>query len=39
MPTGMLARSWPGMTPYLPPAFEMIENARVVYEKIRATMP
>jgi hypothetical protein len=31
----MMAPSWPGAGRYLPPSFEMIENARTVYEQIR----
>ena len=27
--------SWPGVAKYLPPAFEMIENVKAVFEKIR----
>jgi hypothetical protein len=43
-PTGLNARSaslmgpsWPGASRYLPPMLEAIEDARAVYEKIRAT--
>lgn len=32
--TPLLPRSWPGMGRYLPPAFESIEHARAVYERI-----
>jgi hypothetical protein len=31
----MFSPSWPGMRNHLPPAFEMIEDAKAVYEKIR----
>jgi hypothetical protein len=31
-----LTRSWPGARGYFPPALEMIENAREVYERILA---
>jgi len=37
---GMLGPAWPGTARYLPPAFEMIENVRSVWEKIpRAARP
>jgi hypothetical protein len=32
---GMMGPSWPGAAKYLPPAFEMIEGVKAVYEKIR----
>jgi len=32
---GMMGPSWPGAARYLPPAFEMIEDVKAVYEKIR----
>jgi hypothetical protein len=32
---GMMGPSWPGAGRYLPPMFEMIEDVKVVYEKIR----
>jgi hypothetical protein len=32
----MAGSGWPGMGKYQPPAFEMIENARPVYDQIRA---
>jgi hypothetical protein len=35
--TGFASPSWPGSARYLPPMLEAIENARAVYEKIRAT--
>ena len=36
-PYGWMAGSgWPGMDKYQPPAFEMIENVRPVYDQIRA---
>ncbi|HTA20326.1 MAG TPA: hypothetical protein VK989_13600 [Polyangia bacterium] len=31
---GMMGPSWPGASRYLPPAFEMIEDAKTVYEKL-----
>ena len=34
--SGFLGPSWPGAARYLPPAFEMIEDARQVHDKIRA---
>ncbi len=30
-----LGSSWPGVARHLPPAFEMVEDVRTVYEKIR----
>jgi hypothetical protein len=33
---GLAGPSWPGAARYLPPAFEMIENARQVHEQIRS---
>jgi hypothetical protein len=30
----MMSPSWPGAAKYLPPSFEMIENAKKVYEQI-----
>ena len=33
---GMMGPSWPGAAKYLPPMFEMIEDARTVYEQVRA---
>jgi len=36
MAARMMPQSWPGMGKHLPPAFEMIEDAKMVYEKIRA---
>jgi hypothetical protein len=33
---GMMGPSWPGSAKYLPPMFEMIEDVKLVYEKIRA---
>jgi hypothetical protein len=33
---GMIGPSWPGVAKYLPPMFEMIEDVKAVYEKIRA---
>jgi hypothetical protein len=32
---GMMGPSWPGAARFLPPAFEMIENVKSVYDKIR----
>jgi hypothetical protein len=32
---GMMGPSWPGAARYLPPAFEMIEGVKAVYDKIR----
>jgi hypothetical protein len=36
MAAKMLGPSWPGLGKVLPPSFEMIEDAKAVYEKIRA---
>lgn len=33
---GLLGPSWPGAAHHLPPAFEMVENARDVHDRIRA---
>jgi hypothetical protein len=33
---GMLPRSWPGAARYLPPAFDLIEEGRRVYEMVLA---
>jgi hypothetical protein len=33
---GMMGPSWPGSARYLPPRFEMIEDVKAVYDKIRA---
>ncbi len=31
---GMMGPSWPGAARYLPPSFEMLEDAKTVYEKL-----
>jgi hypothetical protein len=36
MAARMFSPSWPGMGKHLPPAFEMIEDVKAVYEKLRA---
>jgi hypothetical protein len=33
---GMTGPSWPGAARYLPPMFEMIDDVKAVYDKIRA---
>ncbi len=35
--SSLMSPSWPGAARYLPPMLEAIDNARAVYEKIRAT--